>query len=231
VPTVYHPFGVWFANDTTLYVADEGAPGVTNAAPGGLQKWMYDSGTSQWTLKYTLAASTIPSYQIAGIGTLQAGGLRNITGVDNGDGTVTILGITSTIGQTLNDEGADPNQLVSITDNLTTTSLPSESFTVVETAAYGDALRGVTRVPGGSLSSLVDELFALGMIDNAGTANSLASKATAAASQAAQGNSTAAKNQLTAFINELDAQVGKHLTQQAHDLLQTAALYYISRLP
>lgn len=82
VPAVYHPFGIWFANDTTLYVADEGASGVTNAAPGGLQKWTYNSGTVQWELKYTLAASTIPSYQIAGIGTLHAAGLRNIAGID-----------------------------------------------------------------------------------------------------------------------------------------------------
>jgi hypothetical protein len=230
VPTVYHPFGIWFANDTTLYVADEGAASVNNAAPGGLQKWTYDSATSQWELKYTIAASTIPSYQIAGIGTLQAGGLRNIAGIANGDGTVTILGITSTTGQTLNDEGADPNQLVSITDNLAATSLPSESFSVVETAAYGDALRGVARVPGGSLSSLVGELLDAGMIDNAGIANSLTSIAAAAASQIANGNTTAAKNQLNAFINALDAQAGKHLTQQAYGLLKAAALYYISLL-
>jgi hypothetical protein len=69
------------------------------------------------------------------------------------------------------------------------------------------------------------------MIDNAGIANSLASKADAAASQIAQGNTKAAKNQLGAFINELDAQVTKHLTQQAYDLLKAAALYYIGRLP
>lgn len=143
---------------------------------------------------------------------------------------MTILGITSTSGQTLNDEGADPNQLVSITDNLAATSLPAESFTVVETAVYGDALRGVARVPGGSLSSLVGELLAAGMIDNAGIANSLTSKSAAATSQIAQRNTAAAENQLNAFINELYAQVGKHLTQQAHVLLKAAALYYISRL-
>jgi hypothetical protein len=230
VPTVYHPFGIWFANDSTLYVADEGASGVDNAAPGGLQKWTYNSGSGQWELKYTLAASTIPSYTITGIGTLQAAGLRNITGIDNGNGTVTILGITSTSGQTLNDEGADPNQLVSITDNVAATSLPSESFAVIRTAAFGDALRGVAFIPGGSLSSLVGELLAAGLIDNAGIANSLTSKSSAAASQIAQGNTTAAENQLNAFINELDAQVGKHLTKQAYDLLKAAALFAISSL-
>jgi hypothetical protein len=152
-PTVYHPFGMWFANDTTLYVGDEGAAGVTNAATGGLQKWVYDAGSSEWKLEYTVAASTIPSYTVAGVGTLQAGGLRNITGVNNGDGTVTIYGITSTIGQTLNDEGADPNQLVSFTDNVADVSLPAKSLNVIETAAYGDALRGVAYIPGVVITS------------------------------------------------------------------------------
>jgi hypothetical protein len=230
VPTVHHPFGIWFANDTTLYVADEGLPGVDNAAPGGLEKWIYNAATSQWELKYTLATSTIPSYSVQGIGPLQAAGLRNMTGIDNGDGTVTIFAVTSTTGATLNDEGADPNQLVSITDNLAATSAPAESFTVVKTAAYGDALRGVAHVPGGSLSSLVDELLAAGLIDNGGIANSLTSKSDAAAAQAAQGNTTAAKNQLNAFINELNAQAGKHVTPQAFQLLNAAALYYIGRL-
>ena len=95
---------------------------------------------------------------------------------------------------------------------------------------YGDALRGVACVPGGSLSSLVGELLAAGMIDNAGIANSLISKADAAASQIAQGNTQAAKNQLNAFINELDAQNGKHITQQGYGLLNAAALYVISHL-
>jgi hypothetical protein len=148
--TVHHPFGVWFANDTTLYVADEGLTGssASNAAPGGVEKWMFNSATGNWELKYTLAASTIPGYNVAGIGNLQANGLRNISGVNNYNGTVTIFGITSTTGQTLNDEGADPNQLVSITDTLAATALPAESFVVLETAAYQDVLRGVAFIPG-----------------------------------------------------------------------------------
>jgi hypothetical protein len=145
-PIVFHPFGIWFANDTTLYVADEGAAGVTNAAVGGLQKWTYNAGTSQWELRYTIAASTIPGYNVPGIGNLQAQGLRNISGVINGDGTVTIYAITSTTGQTLNDEGADPNQLVVIADTIGAVSLPVESFQVIETAKSGDVLRGVAFV-------------------------------------------------------------------------------------
>ena len=157
--TVYHPFGIWFANDTTLYVGDEGLTGSSgsNAAPGGLEKWTWNSSTSQWELKYTLVASTIPGYAVNGLN-LQAEGLRNITGVNNGDGTVTVYAITSTTGQTLNDEGADPNQLVSITDNLAATSLPVESFNVLETAAYEDVLRGVAIIPGPILQSVVSRL-------------------------------------------------------------------------
>jgi len=44
-------------------------------------------------------------------------GLRNITGIVNPDGTVTIYGITSTVS-TSGDQGADPNEIVDITDQL-----------------------------------------------------------------------------------------------------------------
>jgi hypothetical protein len=62
--------------------------------------------------------------------------------------TVTIYGVTSTYGSALVDAGADPNQLVGITDTLSATTLPAgESFSVLETAAYGDVLRGVSLSP------------------------------------------------------------------------------------
>ena len=66
---VAYPFGLFFANATTLYVADEG-DGVntynaatntyTNAsaatATGGLQKWLFNAATQSWQLAYTLKA-------------------------------------------------------------------------------------------------------------------------------------------------------------------------------
>jgi hypothetical protein len=67
--TTAYPFGLWFANATTLYVADEGTgsntynsgTGIyTDAAAqigtslGGLQKWTFNSGTNTWQLAYTL---------------------------------------------------------------------------------------------------------------------------------------------------------------------------------
>jgi uncharacterized repeat protein (TIGR01451 family) len=171
-----YPFGMWFANAYTLYVADEGQPGIpspsnytggvyTLAIPAnnpnaGLQKWINSrtDGSGTWTMQYVLNSGLnlgVPfSYTIAnyptGVNSATGvpwqpanNGLRNITGQINGDGTVTIYAVTSTIsGET--DQGADPNQLVSITDTLSATTLPSgESFSVLEEATGLDAIRGV----------------------------------------------------------------------------------------
>ncbi len=78
-------------------------------------------------------------------------GLRNITGRVNPDGTVTIYGITSTVSGS-GDQGADPNKLVAITDNLAATTLPAESFRIIRSAGFGEVLRGVTFTPGRCLS-------------------------------------------------------------------------------
>ena len=171
--TTSFPFGIWFANATTLYVADEGN-GTTGKTvdnfydpaaaqtTAGLQKWILVSGG--WQLAYTLSSGlglgvpyTVPGYPTGNnSGTGGTGfpwapatdGLRNITGVVNGDGTATIYAITSTISGS-GDQGADPNQLVVITDNLSATTLPSkESFTTLKTARYGEVLRGVSFTPG-----------------------------------------------------------------------------------
>jgi len=172
------PFGLWFADATTLYVADEGngdntydavtnkytkAPAQTNA---GLQKWVLEAGT--WTRVYTLQAGLglgIP-YVVPGYPTVTnpenhnlpwapaTDGLRNITGRVNGDGTVTIWAITSTVSGN-GDQGADPNQLVVITDTVATTTLPApatEHFTTVRTAGFGEVLRGVAFTPGTSVT-------------------------------------------------------------------------------
>jgi hypothetical protein len=141
---VHHPFGIWFANATTLYVADEGSTTLVNPAAGGLEKWIYNGQTGRWDWKYTIPASSIPGYHVDGIGNLFAVGLRNISGITLDNGLVTIYAITSTGGDTLNDEGADPNQLVAITDPVAAKTMPAgEAFSVINTAAYGNVLRGV----------------------------------------------------------------------------------------
>ncbi len=70
-------------------------------------------------------------------------GLRNITGRVNKDGTADVWGITSTVSANA-DQGADPNQLVTINDVLSATgptAPASEAFSVVRTAAFGEVLR------------------------------------------------------------------------------------------
>jgi hypothetical protein len=164
------PFGLWFANATTLYVADEGTGDNTfSAASGtyaaaaaqttaGLQKWVLSGGT--WKLAYTLSGGlhlgapyTVRGYPAgdnAATGlpwSPATDGLRNITGRVNRNGTATIWAITSTVSGG-GDQGADPNRLVAVTDRLTSMSAPAESFTIVRTARFGEVLRGVSLTPG-----------------------------------------------------------------------------------
>jgi hypothetical protein len=154
--TDFHPFGIWFANATTLYVADEG-DGTGAANPNtGLEKWSLVNGV--WQLDYTLQAGLnlgVP-YSVANGPNGEVyptaldpatDGLRNLTGQVNGDGTVTLYAVTSTTSANT-DPGADPNKLVAITDNLSATTLPTnEQFTTLETAGYGEVLRGVSFTP------------------------------------------------------------------------------------
>jgi hypothetical protein len=171
--TTSFPFGIWFANATTLYVADEGdgtntydpvTANYTAAAAqttAGLQKWVFDSNLGAWKQAYVLAAGLdfgVP-YTVSGYPTGNnpattlpwppaTDGLRNLTGRVNSDGTATIWAITSTVSGN-GDQGADPNKLVMITDNLAATNLPAgESFTTVETARFAEVLRGVSFTPG-----------------------------------------------------------------------------------
>ncbi|MGD0129894.1 MAG: hypothetical protein ABSF46_31625 [Terriglobia bacterium] len=167
-----YPFGIWFANSTTLYVADEGDGYVggtdlyTHAAAqttAGLEKWVFNSSTSQWTLAYTLQNGLnlgVP-YNVPGfpVGTNAAtglpwapatDGLRNLTGFVGPWGGVTIWAITSTISGD-GDTGADSNRLVVIQDSLANTD-PSaaahESFFTLRTAGFAEVLRGVSFTPG-----------------------------------------------------------------------------------
>src|SRR5262249_19773355 len=128
------PFGIWFANANTLYVADEGdgvfdVPSGTTyqhaaaQAKAGLQKWGFEGATRN--LKYVLQAGldlgvpyTIPNYPTGPNAANKSlpwspatDGLRNLTGRVNRDGTVTIWAITSTVSGS-GDQGADPNRLV-----------------------------------------------------------------------------------------------------------------------
>jgi hypothetical protein len=180
---VYHPFGLFFANSTTLYVADEGSGSTADFSTtpyeaGGLQKWSLNTATNTWSLDYTLKGNLIGlSYTVNGTGSLagdslttEVDGLRNLTGKVNADGTVTLYAVTSTIGSNLGDAGADPNQVVAITDTLgdtTANQASGENFSVLDTAALGQVYRGVAVSPvplPAAVWLLLSGLGALGVI-------------------------------------------------------------------
>jgi len=161
------PFGIWFADASTLYVCDEGdgtlvSPPVNgnvadaqSLATAGLQKYRLINGT--WVLQYILQDGLnigVP-YGIDWYPSSlnpATGGCRNIAGRHNFDGTVTIFAITSTISSN-GDTGADPNKLVKVTDRVSDSALPSGDgylghFLTIGSAKAGEVLRGVTLAPG-----------------------------------------------------------------------------------
>jgi hypothetical protein len=168
-----YPFGIWFANATTLYVCDEGdliytpnqvingqviVADTGTLATAGLQKWVLTttaSGSPTWEREYVIQNGlnlgvpySVPNYP-ASIEPA-TGGCRNIIGVVNDDGTATIYAITSTISQN-GDNGADPNKLVKVTDLISATQPATnrylDTFVTIRSARAGEAFRGVALAP------------------------------------------------------------------------------------
>jgi hypothetical protein len=160
------PFGMFFANASTLYVCDEGdgvmvSPPVNGSvadaqslATAGVQKWVLQNGT--WVMLYVLQNGLDIGVPY-GVENYPAslnpatGGCRNMTGRVNGDGTVEIWAITSTISAN-GDQGADPNKLVKVTDLLSAATLPTSgngigTFRTIRAAKAGEVFRGVAFAP------------------------------------------------------------------------------------
>ncbi|HEY6384751.1 MAG TPA: hypothetical protein VIX91_03625 [Candidatus Acidoferrum sp.] len=159
------PFGMFFANASTLYVCDEGdgtfvTPPVNgnvadaqSQATAGLQKWVLQNGV--WTMVYVLQSGLNIGVQYsvdhypASINPA-TGGCRNIAGRVNRDETVTIWAITSTVSAN-GDIGADPNKLVKVTDVISATTPPTGgwlgTFQTVRSARAGEVFRGVAFAP------------------------------------------------------------------------------------
>ena len=171
---VTYPFGMWFANENTLYVCNEGdgtlvSPAVNgNVADAdaqqnaGLEKWTKVNGA--WQLDYVLNNGMqigvpygLPNYPSALDPATD--GCRNLTGQVNPDGTATIYVVTSTVSAS-GDQGADPNKLMRVSDVLRATTMPAsnqrgfdpwgsrmEQFVTIKSARYGEVLRGVSFAP------------------------------------------------------------------------------------
>ncbi len=149
----FTPFAVFFANPTTMYVTDEGSGNTLDlTSHAGLEKWSLVDGV--WQLDYVLTSGLTgvvdgnlngPDGQYPDVTTV---GLRNLTGVVLGN-RVTLWATTSTSSAS-GDNGADPNKVVEITDDIGATTLTGpvaqESFRVVAGPTYGTAYRGVAFV-------------------------------------------------------------------------------------
>ncbi len=153
--TLNHPFGLFFANADTLYVADEGDGIATDAASSttaGLEKWSLVNGVWQEDYVLQTGLNLGQQYTVAGLPVSYdpaTDGLRNLTGEVNADGTVSLFAVTSTVSSS-GDQGADPNELVAITDTLSDTTLAqaaNEQFSVIDGPVYGQVLRGVSFAP------------------------------------------------------------------------------------
>ena len=139
-------------------MTDEGTGNSADAAHAGLEKWILGSNGT-WTLAYTLMCgligkidSDLAGYdgQYTDVTTI---GLRNLTGSVNKNGTVTLWAATSTSSAS-GDNGADPNRIVEITDEVTATTLTgkvaSETFRTIAGPSYGTVYRGVAYVGSGT---------------------------------------------------------------------------------
>lgn len=135
-----------------MYVTDEASGNTTDTTQhAGLEKWSLVSGT--WQLDYVLTNNLVgTSYQLNGSDgaypPVTTVGLRNLAGKVNANGTVTLWATTSTSSGS-GDQGADPNELVAISDVLSATQasqVTGESFSVLGQPVYGTVYRGVTYV-------------------------------------------------------------------------------------
>jgi hypothetical protein len=139
----YSPEGFYFANPTTLYVADTGVPKAGSVGDGGIQKWILNG--SSWTLAYTLTPSNFLTPSAVATATSGESGFEAITGQIVG-GNVDLYAVSYTVGDD------NPDGLYSIADTLSDTTqsqVTGETFNEIETAAGngGQVFKGVSFAP------------------------------------------------------------------------------------
>jgi hypothetical protein len=138
----YSPEGFYFANASTLYVADTGDPKAGDVGDGGIQKWTLNGNT--WSLQYTLTPNN------SAWTSSDQTGFEALAGEVVGSGAsaqVDLFAVSYTSGN------GDPDGLFSISDTLNATTGAGESFTEIESAAGntdnkgGELFKGVAFAP------------------------------------------------------------------------------------
>jgi hypothetical protein len=151
------PESYFFANPSTLYIADTGSPkndsGSSHLGNGGLQKWVNSraDGTGTWTLEYTIAAGLNLVHNNATSGST---GLYGLAGKVVGN-QVMLYATNYTI------QDLDQTYLYGITDALNAVTAGTESFTQLAAAPADSKFKGVSFAPTPEPSSFA--LIALGV--------------------------------------------------------------------
>ena len=140
------PIGYFFANASTLYIADGGNPKNNSATSligdGGLQKWINSSadGSGTWSLAYTLHQGLPLVLNSSASG---ATGLYGLAGTVLG-GSVQLYATDVAIGD------LDTTHLYGITDTLSFTTpaqAAGETFSLLATAPQDSNFKGVSFAP------------------------------------------------------------------------------------
>jgi hypothetical protein len=139
------PENFFYANATTLYVADTGlskngtqGTATGNLGDGGLQKWSLNNGT--WTLDYTLSTGL---NLVANTSSDGVSGLYGLTGKVVGN-SVELFATSYVLGDT------DQTYLYGIMDTLSDTSasqVTGEDFTTLAAAPADSEFKGVSLAP------------------------------------------------------------------------------------
>jgi hypothetical protein len=132
----FSPEGYFFANATTLYIADTGDPKAGGTGDGGIQKWSFNGTGNVWTLDYTLAFNFAAQNSSS-----TETGFESLAGqVVNGQ-----VFLYATSYTTANEA---PDGLYGVTDTLNATSLPAgESMVQLAASAADMDFKGVAIVP------------------------------------------------------------------------------------
>jgi hypothetical protein len=159
------PENFFYANSTTVYVADTGlskngtqGTATGNLGDGGLQKWSLVNGT--WTLDYTLSTGL---NLVANTSSHGVSGLYGLTGKVVGN-EVELFATSYVLGDT------DQTYLYGLTDMLSDTSasqVTGEDFTTLEAAPADSEFKGVSLAPvplPPGLPLLLGGLVAVGLV-------------------------------------------------------------------